>query len=508
MDTARDQHWQIWVDTGGTFTDYVAVSPEGVAGRAKVLSTSALRGVVVETLDPTHLRVRERWSAPPDFIRDFAFQRLGATHPDTQVAHHDPASGLLELTNPLPPGTPSETAFEVRSWEEAPVLAARLVTQTPHETPLPPLSMRLATTRGTNALLTRGGAATALFVTQGFGDLLVIGTQQRPDLFALDIRRPAPLYQALVEVTARVAAEGHVLLPLDEEQLTAEATRLLSLGITSAAVALLHSDRFPEQERALAVLLRRAGFAHVCCSSDLAPFIKILPRAQTALVNAYLAPIVQTHLERVDQALPPGRSTLQVMTSAGGLVPAKAFRAKDSLLSGPAGGIVGAARAGRRAGCAKIIALDMGGTSTDVARYDGDFEYVFEHTIGDAHLVAPALAIASVAAGGGSVCVADAQGLRVGPVSAGASPGPDRFGIPLVPGHARAATDALVAASEERDGAPVAREELLEGFLDIANQRDDQCQRQLADHGHQHPFESLDPSALRRWDWDRLTFLH
>ena len=228
------------------------------------------------------------------------------------------------------------------------------------------------------------------------------------------------------------------------------------------------------------------------CSSDLAPFIRLLPRAETAVVDAYLGPVLHGYLRGVRDALGGGR--LHVMTSAGGLARPEDFRPKDSLLSGPAGGVAGAALAGRRSGMERVIAFDMGGTSTDVARWAGDFEYVWEHEVGGAHLVAPALAIESVAAGGGSVCAFDAQGLRVGPESAGASPGPAcygaggpltvtdvnlllgrldpaRFGIPVDPAPAEAALEALRRELRERTGEDAGREPLLAGFLEIADER-------------------------------------
>ncbi|HEV2148011.1 MAG TPA: hydantoinase/oxoprolinase family protein, partial [Longimicrobiaceae bacterium] len=382
--------------------------------------------------------------------------------------------------------------FEVRSPEEAPVLAARLVTGTPAGGPLPPLAMRLATTRGTNALLERRGAPTALWITRGFGDLLEIGTQQRPELFALRVEKPAPLYAEVVEVPERLAADGSVLRPLDVEALAPVAERLVRSGVRVAAVALMHSFRNPAHEHALRDLLLRAGFEAVSCSADLAPFIRLLPRAETAVVDAYLDPTLSGYLAGVRGALGGGR--LHVMTSAGGLVRPEDFRPRDSLLSGPAGGVVGAALAGRRSGFGRVVAFDMGGTSTDVARWQGDFEYVWEHEVGGAHLVAPALAIESVAAGGGSVCTLDAQGLRVGPESAGASPGPacygaggpltvtdvnlllgrlspERFGIPVDPAPAEAALDALRRELRERTGEDAGREPLLAGFLEIADER-------------------------------------
>ena len=483
------QPWRIRIDTGGTFTDCLAVDPGGSLHRAKVLSSSALRGRISERLSPSSVRVDAGWRVPPGFFRGFAFRLLDADHPPLGAAGWEPAGAVLTLDGPLPPGDLAGAACELRSPEEAPILAARLVTGTPMGADLPEIALRLATTRGTNALLERKGAPTALFITRGFADLLRIGTQQRPDLFALDIRRPEPLYAEVVEVPERLAADGSVLIPLDPGPMREAAARLLGRGIRSVAVALMHGYRNPCHEEELEEILRGCGFRSVSLSSRLAPLIKLLPRAETAVVDAYLSPILETYLSGVSEAVP--RGSLHVMTSAGGLVRAGSFRAKDGLLSGPAGGVVGAALSGRRSGFGKVIAFDMGGTSTDVARWDGDFEYLFEHRVGDAHLVAPALAIESVAAGGGSICSFDGVQLKVGPESAGAWPGPacygaggpltltdvnlilgrldpGRFEIPLDAGAADRALDALLERMGE--GAP-GREEVLAGLLEIADER-------------------------------------
>ncbi|HTG36856.1 MAG TPA: hydantoinase/oxoprolinase family protein [Thermoanaerobaculia bacterium] len=476
--------WRIWIDTGGTFTDCLAVDPRGALHRAKVLSTSAVRGRIAGS-DEDAVRLATVWDLPPGFFRGFAFRILGS---DLARTVEGSDSAILRLDSPIP-GDLAGAAFELRSPEEAPVLAARLVTRTPLADGLPEIAMRLATTRGTNALLERKGAATALFITRGFADLLRIGTQQRPDLFALEIVRPEPLYREAVEVPERLAADGSVLISLDAGAVREAARRLLDGGIEAAAVALMHAYRSPGHEQEVGRLLREAGFRYVSLSSELAPLIKLLPRAETAVVDAYLSPILERYLAGVSGAL--GSGSLHVMTSAGGLVRAEAFRAKDGLLSGPAGGVVGAARAGRRSGFSRVIAFDMGGTSTDVARWDGDFEYLFEHQVGDAHLVAPALAIESVAAGGGSICGFDGIQLKVGPESAGAWPGPacygaggpltltdvnlilgrldpDRFEIPLDTAAAGKALDGLRARMGALDPGP---EAILAGLLEIANER-------------------------------------
>jgi 5-oxoprolinase (ATP-hydrolysing) len=523
--------WRLAVDTGGTFTDCLAVDPAGRLRRAKVLSSAALRTRVAERLGEDRLRLVPL-GLPAGFFAGCVLRRLAAGGSAAGVDERagvelrviesgaEPAAGgagagaepaaigaELVVNRPLPPGEWAGAAVELLlAAEEAPLLAARLLTGTPPGQPLPPLTMRLATTRGTNALLERKGAPVALFITRGFGDLLRIGTQQRPDLFALNIERPAPLYREVIEVPERLAADGTPLVPLDLDAVRRPAAALLAAGVRCAAVALLHSYRNPEHERRLGDLLRGLGFEHVALSAELAPLIKLLPRAETAVVDAYLAPVLAGYLDAVAAALP--RGALHVMTSAGGLVRAGSFRAKDSLLSGPAGGVVGAARCGRRSGYERVIAFDMGGTSTDVARYDGDFEYLFEHRVGDAHLVAPALAIESVAAGGGSLCAYAGGRLQVGPQSAGAHPGPacygaggpltltdvnlllgrlspGRFEIPLAPGAAERAADALLAqleaagelgpvpdpAADPTGAAGRARTEVLEGLLAIANER-------------------------------------
>ena len=481
--------WNIWIDTGGTFTDCLAIDSRGVVHREKVLSSGALRGTISDVITPQELRIDSSWQAPKDFLRGFEFCLLDTTHARVRVAAYEQSS--IHLDTPLPDAVAGHT-FEVRSTDEAPILAARLATSTAAGAPLPPLSMRLATTRGTNALLERRGAPVAFFVTEGFGDLLEIGYQQRPDLFALDIQKPKPLYRTVVEVPERLDANGTVVRAIDLSGFEEDVSELLNAGIRQAAVVFLHSYRNSAHEERLTDFLIEQGFDHVSRSSDLVPFIKAIPRAETTVVNSYLTPIIDSYLQRVEDALTGGR--LHVMTSAGGLVQPESYRPKDSLLSGPAGGVVGAVEAGRRSGFEKIIAFDMGGTSTDVARFNNDYDYVFEHEVGDAHLVAPALAIESVAAGGGSVCRYDGGELTVGPESAGAIPGPacygaggplaltdvnlllgrldrQRFDIPIDIEAAERAFEELFAAVNERKKISVSREDFLEGLCDVANER-------------------------------------
>ncbi len=487
------------MDTGGTFTDCLARDPDGVVHRAKVLSTGSLR---------RHVRPGEpqdeAWLVPPGeepagFFVGCRLRRLGGGDA-VEIAGHQ-AGGRLRLRRPLVPGLAGQELCELLFDEEAPVVAARLVTGTPRRAPLPAMAVRLATTWGTNALLERRGAAVALFVTAGFADLLLIGTQQREELFTLRPSKPSPLHAAVVEVPGRLDAEGAELEPLRLDVIRPAAEALLADGVRAAAVAFLHSYRNPEHEERCADLLLELGFGHVSRSSDLAPRIQILPRAETAVVDAYLSEVVRGHLERVAEALPEG--SLQVMSSAGGLATAAAFRPKDSLLSGPAGGVVGAAAAGAASGLVALLAFDMGGTSTDVARWAGELEVRFESRIGGVRLYAPALAIETVAAGGGSICAFDGRQLRVGPRSAGADPGPacygtggpltltdvnlllgrlapERFGIPLDAAAAAARATELTEVVAAGCGERLNAEELLGGLLRIADERMAEAMRRVS----------------------------
>ncbi len=485
-----EKSWEVFIDTGGTFTDCLARDPDGFENRVKVLSSGALRGRIVGWDGDRRFRFEAPWSGPDDFLCGFEFRLLGSEQ-HVRVTRSR-RGGFIDLANPPHEDAPGGSLFELLSPEEAPLLATRLLTGAALGDPLPQLTMRLATTRGTNALLTDSGASPILFITEGFRDLLEIGTQARPDLFALKVMKRRLIQAAVVEVCGRLDAAGKEITPLDLSRVETAASQFVERGHRTAAVALLHADKNPVHEQLVASCLKRAGFEFVSCSAELAPFIKILIRAETAVVDAYLSPVINSYLEGINRVIKGG--DLLVMTSAGGLVSAGSFCAKDSLLSGPAGGIAGAAAAGRAAEFERVIAFDMGGTSTDVARYDGDFEYVFDCKVGDAHLAAPTLAIESVAAGGGSICGFDGTRLVVGPESAGAHPGPacygaggpltitdvnllcgridpERFEIPIRTHAAEQSLEAVRRSMAAETGESPARDELLEGFLEIANQR-------------------------------------
>jgi 5-oxoprolinase (ATP-hydrolysing) len=299
-------------------------------------------------------------------------------------------------------------------------------------------TVRMGTTVATNALLERRGDRTLLLITHGFRDALRIGYQARPDIFAKQIVLPELLYDRVAEVDERLRADGTVETPLDLDAARAAMQAAREDGIEAVAIVLMHAWTAPEHERALADAAREAGFAQVSVSHEVSPLIKLVGRGDTTVVDAYLTPILSRYVERVAGALgatPPDRDgpSLQFMMSSGGLTAADRFKGRDAILSGPAGGVVGMARTGQIAGEDRVIGFDMGGTSTDVAHFDGAFERAFDTEVAGVRMRAPMLQVHTVAAGGGSILHADEGRFRVGPDSAGADPGPAcyRRGGPL-----------------------------------------------------------------------------
>ncbi len=292
-------------------------------------------------------------------------------------------------------------------------------------------AVKMGTTIATNALLERKGEPTALFVTRGFGDQLRIGYQNRPRIFARHIVLPELLYGAVYEVDERVTAHGEELRPLDIERARRDLADAFGRGYRAVAIVLMHGYRYPDHEQRLAALAREAGFRQVSVSHETSPLMKLVSRGDTTVVDAYLSPILRRYVEHVASQLPG--VNLMFMQSNGGLTDAHRFRGKDSVLSGPAGGVVGVARTTEAAGFDHIIGFDMGGTSTDVSHYAGAFERTFDTQVGGVRLRAPMMDIHTVAAGGGSILHFDGSRYQVGPDSAGANPGPAcyRNGGPL-----------------------------------------------------------------------------
>ena len=292
-------------------------------------------------------------------------------------------------------------------------------------------SVRLGTTVATNALLERKGEPTVLVITRGFADALRIAYQNRPRIFDRRILLPEVLYQRVIEASERISADGEILTPLDENAVTAELAKAYEDGFKAVAVVCMHGYRYPAHETAIGAIARAVGFTQVSESHRTSPLMKLVSRGDTTVVDAYLSPILQRYVTEVAHELQNVR--LLFMQSNGGLTDAASFRGKDSIVSGPAGGIVGMARTAAKAGFDQVIGFDMGGTSTDVSHFAGEFEREYETQVAGVRLRAPMLAIHTVAAGGGSVLHFDGSRYRVGPDSAGADPGPAcyRRGGPL-----------------------------------------------------------------------------
>jgi 5-oxoprolinase (ATP-hydrolysing) len=344
--------WQFWIDRGGTFTDIVALRPDGGLATHKLLSEN------------------------PGRYADAAL--AGIKH---------------FLGDPLP-------VAEIDS-------------------------VKMGTTVATNALLERKGERTVLFITRGFRDALRIAYQNRPRIFDRHIVLPEMLYSKVVEVEERVGARGEVVLPLNENQTLADLKAAYGEGYRSVAIVFMHGYRFGDHEKAVKALAKQVGFTQISVSHEVSPLMKLVGRGDTTVVDAYLSPILRRYVDRVASEL--GDAKLLFMQSNGGLTDARRFQGKDAILSGPAGGIVGAVRTAAAAGFERIIGFDMGGTSTDVSHYAGELEREFETHVAGVRMRAPMMRIHTVAAGGGSILHFDGTRYRVGPDSAGAVPGPASY---------------------------------------------------------------------------------
>jgi len=290
-------------------------------------------------------------------------------------------------------------------------------------------AVKMGTTVATNALLERKGERVLLLITEGFANLLRIGTQARPQLFELNIRRPDLLYESVAEVPGRLDAEGREVRPLDEGAVRTALSGARAEGITAVAVALMHGHVNPEHEARVGQLAEEAGFTQISLSHSVSRLAKLVPRGDTTVVDAYLSPLLRRYVGQVEGALDMGRATARLlfMQSSGGLTEAWRFQGKDAVLSGPAGGIVGMARTAGAAGFDRLIGFDMGGTSTDVSHFAGEYDRSFETEVAGVRMRAPMMDIHTVAAGGGSICAFRDGRFQVGPESAGANPGPASY---------------------------------------------------------------------------------
>jgi len=451
MEKSGKGRWDFWIDRGGTFTDVIARRPDGQIVASKLLSEN------------------------PEAWRDAA------------------VAGIRQLMG-----------IEA----DRPIPASRIA------------AVKMGTTVATNALLERTGDRTLLMITRGFRDALDIGYQARPDIFAKKVVKPERLYERVVEVDERIRADGTVEVAPDRAAIRAGLESAFADGIRSVAIVFMHAWKFPTHEHIAAEVAREVGFTQVSVSHEVSPLIKLVGRGDTTVVDAYLSPILRRYVDQVADDLgrpdpsrlpqvgksrPGGASKdespahdtprLMFMQSSGGLTAAELFQGKDAILSGPAGGVVGAIETARRAGFARVIGFDMGGTSTDVSHYNGDYERTFETEVAGVRMRAPMMRMHTVAAGGGSI-LKYAQGrYQVGPQSAGADPGPksyrrngplavtdanlmvgklfpDRF--PKIFGPDRdqpldaAAVGAAFRALADEIGDGRAPEEIADGFLQIA----------------------------------------
>ena len=482
---------QVWCDVGGTFTDCIVRFPDGQLQSIKVLSHGVVQGTIVRRDADQRIAVSGR-NADPDGFWSGATLCFFDSHGSRcgESICSDYRGGEFKCSPPA-----EAHSVEIRTGLEAPVLATRLLLGLAPAEPLPPLSIRLGTTRGTNALLTRTGEKTLFVTTLGFADLLAIGYQERPSLFELSVRKRPVLYDQVIEIEERLDAAGNIIVALDREQARGELRRAYDAGYRTLAVCFIHAYLNPKHERFIKGLADEIGFHHTVLSHEVAPMIKAVSRGETTVLDAYLTPIIQSYLLRVgEQFQQTDADDLLVMTSSGGLVRASEYRGKDSVLSGPAGGAVALQSLGKSHGFPQLVGLDMGGTSTDVCRVDGELDLEFETVKAGVRMMTPTLRIHTVAAGGGSICWFDGVQLRVGPQSAGSQPGPacygrggpltatdlnvlaqrirpEAFPFPLdVQAARRALQDVLQTLNATRPQSPLSEVALIEGFRTIANE--------------------------------------
>ncbi len=482
--------WEISIDTGGTFTDCLGISPAGKKIRLKILSHSALRAKILEHPGSETLVIDHSWAFESHVLEGYPVTPEGTQEENYTIQSFDPRSSKLILDRPFSTDLKSEI-IEIISPEEVPVFACRLMTGTGLSEKLPEINLRVGSTRGTNTLLEGKGAKTALVITEGHRDLLAIGYQQRPDLFALEVKKAKMLYDTVITVKERLSASGAVITPLEDKERSRVVQAVLESRPESVAISFMHSTKNNTHELQIKEALEKAGLKFISASSEMSGDAGWIARASTTVVNAYLDPIMAGFKSKITKHIPG----VQMMTSGGQLMPARGFLPKDSLLSGPAGGVAGAVAVAAKAGFDKIITLDMGGTSTDVSRYDGAYDYQYETKAGESFVKGQALAIETIAAGGGSICTIDDLGrFQVGPESAGSVPGPACYGfggpltltdinlllsrldpekieIPIDIDKARAALKEVKDKLEGITREDYKFEDILKGFLTIANEK-------------------------------------
>ena len=439
------EQWEFWIDRGGTFTDVVARRPGGEVVTHKLLSENpgqyadaAIQGIA-DILNRHGFDIDLKAGAGVDAGTDNTVAVNTVADNNTGIDNDIDTVTNTGIDNSI--DTVANTGIDNNAGADNTVADNNndIANTGIDNAKLPGAciaAVKMGTTVATNALLERRGERTLLVITRGFADALRIGYQSRPALFALNIQLPRMLYEEVLEVDERINAAGEVLQPLDVDAARVGLRRAYQNGCRAAAIVLMHGYRHHAHEAQLADLARAVGFAQVSVSHIVSPLMKLVSRGDTTVVDAYLSPILRRYVEQVTARMPDLKQhggRLMFMRSSGGLTDAGFFQGKDAVLSGPAGGVVGMARVSESAGFGKVIGFDMGGTSTDVSHYNGEFERAFETQVAGVRLRAPMLLIHTVAAGGGSILHFDGARYRVGPDSAGAHPGPAcyRNGGPL-----------------------------------------------------------------------------
>ena len=429
MQDGKLSSWEFWIDVGGTFTDCIGRASDSSLHSVKILSSGIIKGNIDKGISQNIIVDKSKIGDPSNFYKGFNIRLLGENGKaieNNYIKDFYSEQGVFTLRSPLQPKSLAGRPYELISGDEAPIMGIRWIKNLSIGEDIGLVNVRLGSTKGTNALLERKGTDVVYITTRGFADLLEIGTQARPSLFSFKITKHKPLYKRVMEIEERIDAKGKVIIILNKERVHKKLKRLFENGIKSIAICFVNSIWNPEHEETVAQIAKQIGFENISVSTELTPTIKIINRGDTAVVDAYLSLIIRNYVRNLKDKITKG--SLKLMTSAGGLVTADKMVGKDSIFSGPAGGVVGFANVANEEGFKKSIGFDMGGTSTDVSRFDGTFEYLYETEKAGVRIVAPMLAIETVAAGGGSICSFDGQRFLVGPESAGADPGPACYG--------------------------------------------------------------------------------
>lgn len=480
-----NRNWIIGVDTGGTFTDGLAIAPDGVQTRWKVLSTGCLRGKIIEKLTNRQYRVQQNWGIDADIFSGYSLTVV-IERSTLRISGCNPVENVLTFETSQDITCPQD--FELSADEEAPILICRLATKTPLQQSFPAMTLRLGTTRGTNALLEGKGAKTTLLVTAGFGDLLAIGHQQRPNIFELNIPSRKKLAAQIIEVKERINRDGTIQTALELDCLS----KLKTAHLEAVAISLMHSHKNSSHENLLQREIHNKGVTYVSCASGIAPFTGYLAKTETTLINAYLTPVIEKYLSEIRTHL-RGNEFL-MMNSAGNLEHEQLFQPKNSFVSGPAGGCAASAQWAISNRRKQIITFDMGGTSTDTARYANQFTVKNNFQIDGMEVITPSLDIHTVAAGGGSIISYSFGQIQIGPESAGAYPGPACYGlsgpltltdvnvllgkvyahsfkIPIHPEAAQTAFEAFRTSMDNSETTMTPEHDLLLGIEQIANEK-------------------------------------